>query len=561
MLQSRFYSNPIPPLSQSLHHELKADILKFMYQNISRKYRPQTFRSIVGQDAIVTTLKNAIKLGKIAPAYLFCGCRGTGKTTLARLFAKALNCQALTGDFEPCNSCPSCTGIMQGKALDVMEIDGASNRGIDDIRQINETVGYASANSKYKIYIIDEVHMLTKEAFNALLKTLEEPPSTVKFFFATTEPHKVLPTITSRCQRFDLHRLTLDQIIAKLGQIASDLGATVEKEALQLIAHVAEGGLRDAESLFDQLLCYTNGPLTYDETAQILGISPRSMYFRLDRAVETYNLSFAFELATEVFSSGKDLSAFLDGLIEHYRTILLLKFQLPAASYLHEKDQKEYAHAATFYTQEHCLYILDYLMQWYKEIHRTPFKRITLEMIFLHLIRSQKRISLPMLVRRLEEIESGATPRPAPPEKPAPKVELKAPEPPVPPKIEMPVPKAEFKAQETPASPKLEMPAPKTEPKMEAPSLSELPKLEIPAPKVELKEQEPPAPPKLEMPLPNIEPLKKAPQSVLVEAPPAAKVEAPPLKEAEQTRSQKSRYDTLLRFAAVELEGSLKKDL
>jgi DNA polymerase-3 subunit gamma/tau len=470
-----------------------------MYQNISRKYRPKTFSSIVGQDAIVTTLKNAIKLEKISPAYLFCGCRGTGKTTLARLLAKALNCQALKEDLEPCNTCPSCLDIMQGRSLDVMEIDGASNRGIDDIRQINETVGYASASSKYKIYIIDEVHMLTKEAFNALLKTLEEPPSNVKFFFATTEPHKVLPTITSRCQRFDLHRLTLEQIMTKLGQIAADLGAIVEKEALQLIAHVAEGGLRDAESVFDQLLCYTNGPLTYNETAQILGISPRSMYFQLDKAVETYNLSFAFELATEVFSSGKDLSAFLDGLIEHYRTILLLKLRLPAASYLHEKDQKEYAHAATFYTQEHCLYILDYLLHWYKEIHRTPFKRVTLEMIFLHLIRSQKRISLPMLVRRLEEIESGAAPRPVPQEKIAP--------------------------------PKIEMPAPKPEPKVE-----------IPTPKATL----PPEPASQVQPKVEAKPAEPKAESV-----------AP----APETRSQKGRYDTLLRFAAVELEGSIKKDL
>ena len=496
-----------------------------MYQNISRKYRPQTFKSIVGQDSIVTTLKNAIKLGKIAPAYLFCGCRGTGKTTLARLFAKALNCQALTDDLEPCNACPSCLDITQGRSLDVMEIDGASNRGIDDIRQINETVAYASASSKFKIYIIDEVHMLTKEAFNALLKTLEEPPSNVKFFFATTEPHKVLPTITSRCQRFDLHRLTAQQITTKLGQIAADLGATVEKEALQLIAHVAEGGLRDAESLFDQLLCYTNGPLTHDETAQILGISPRSMYFRLDRAIEAYNLSFAFELATEVFSSGKDLSAFLDGLIEHYRTILLLKLQLPAASYLHEKDQKEYAHSATFYTQEHTLYILDYLLHWYKEIHRTPFKRITLEMIFLHLIRSQKRISLPMLVRRLEEIEGGATPRP---------IEKAPPIIPAQPKVEAPVPLA----------PKMEAPAPIPQPKAETP-IPVAPKIETPAPIPPKAEA-----PKIEMALPKEEPIAPKAQPVPVKQEPV-----------EQTRSQKTRYDTLLRFAAVELEGSIKKDL
>jgi DNA polymerase-3 subunit gamma/tau len=388
-----------------------------MYQNISRKYRPQTFKNIVGQDAIVTTLKNAIRLGKVAPAYLFCGCRGTGKTTLARLFAKALNCHSLTAEGEPCNECPSCLDIMQGKALDILEIDGASNRGIDDIRQLNETVGYASASSQYKIYIIDEVHMLTKEAFNALLKTLEEPPSNVKFFFATTEPHKVLPTITSRCQRFDLHRLTPEQIIDKLAKIAADLGASVDKEALQLIGNMAEGGLRDAESLLDQLLCYTQGPVTYAEASQMLGISPRSFYFQLDRAIDSYNLSFGFELAHEIFSSGKDITAFLDGLIEHYRTLLLIKLQLPPAIYLPEKEQAEYVQSAALYTQEQCLYILDYLMHWYKEIHRTPFKRITLEMIFLHLIRSKKRISAPELVRRLEELDF-----PNQPKEPHPKI-------------------------------------------------------------------------------------------------------------------------------------------
>ena len=178
-----------------------------MYQIIPRKYRPQAFSSIIGQEAIVITLKNAIRLKRLAHAYLFSGSKGTGKTTLARLFAKALNCKHLDQDGEPCNQCPSCLEITSGHSLDVLEIDGASNRGIDDIRQINETIGYAPASGEYKIYIIDEVHMLTKEAFNALLKTLEEPPPHVKFFFATTEPHKVLPTILSRCQRFDLNRI------------------------------------------------------------------------------------------------------------------------------------------------------------------------------------------------------------------------------------------------------------------------------------------------------------------------------------------------------------------
>lgn len=385
-----------------------------MYQNLSRKYRPQTFQSIVGQESIVTTLKNAVKLGKIAPAYLFCGCRGTGKTTLARLFAKALNCHALLETGEPCNGCPSCQEIMQGRSLDVHEIDGASNRGIDDIRQINDTIGYATTGGKYKIYIIDEVHMLTKEAFNALLKTLEEPPANVKFFFATTEPHKVLPTIMSRCQRFDLKRLSTDQIVTKLQSISDDLQLSVEPAALELIAHVAEGALRDAESIFDQLLCYREGTVTYDSAAQILGVTPRNFYFKLDEAIEKENLSAAFELSLTLFSSGRELHTFLEGLLEHFRTHLLMHYNLPPHMYLHAEEELHYRKMTTLFSEDHLLYILDYLTGWIKEMNKTPFRRVTLEMIFLHLIRSLKRVSLPSLVRRLEELSSGNVPVHAP---------------------------------------------------------------------------------------------------------------------------------------------------
>lgn len=391
-----------------------------MYQNLSRKYRPQTFKSMVGQESVVTTLKNAIKLGQIAPAYLFCGCRGTGKTTLARLFAKALNCHAFVD--EPCNKCPSCLEIMQGRSLDVHEIDGASNRGIDDIRQINDTIGYATTGGKYKIYIIDEVHMLTKEAFNALLKTLEEPPANVKFFFATTEPHKVLPTIMSRCQRFDLKRLTSEQITAKLQSIATDLGVSVEPAALELIAHVAEGGLRDAESIFDQLLCYQETAITYEAAAQMLGVTPRHFYFKLDEAIEKENLSAAFELSQTLFSTGRELHTFLEGLLEHFRTHLLMQYNLQPYSYLHPQEALHYQRMTSLFTQDNLLYILDYLTNWIKELSKTPFRRVTLEMIFLHLIRSKKRVSLPSLIQRLEELSSGTvpihTPQPAPLPKP-----------------------------------------------------------------------------------------------------------------------------------------------
>lgn len=199
------------------------------YQVIARKFRPQNFSDVKSQDAIVTTLRNAIRFNRIAHAYLFCGTRGTGKTTLARLFAKALNCENLSENIEPCNQCGSCREITNGSSLDVLEVDGASNRGIDDIRRINETASYTPSAGKFKVFIIDEVHMLTKEAFNALLKTLEEPPSHVTFIFATTEVHKVLPTILSRCQRFNLNRISFDSIVDKLNLIANKLEIKAEE--------------------------------------------------------------------------------------------------------------------------------------------------------------------------------------------------------------------------------------------------------------------------------------------------------------------------------------------
>jgi DNA polymerase-3 subunit gamma/tau len=373
------------------------------YQVIARKYRPQTFEDVVGQEPVVTTLKNAIKFHRLAHAYLFCGCRGTGKTTLARVFAKALNCYHLSENFEPCNKCLPCQEIAQARSLDVIEIDGASHRGIDDIRQINETIGYAPSSGKFKIYIIDEVHMLTKEAFNALLKTLEEPPENVKFFFATTEPHKVLSTIMSRCQRFDLQRIPFQLIQDKLKKIAIDLNVQVEDEALQLLAKLSEGSLRDAESLFDQVICYNEGILSADKVSHSLGIVSQTTFFELDMAVDDQDFSHAFTLAEKIFSSGKDLHHFLDSLVEHYRTILAFQLKQPPELSVHHT--KKYAHSASStYSQEQCLYILDYLLGWLQQVTKSTFKRINLEMILLHLIRSKQRIPVDVLVKRLHEL-------------------------------------------------------------------------------------------------------------------------------------------------------------
>ena len=368
------------------------------YEAIAKKFRPQKFSEMYEQDAIVKTLKNAIHFQRIGHAYLFSGTRGTGKTTLARLFAKAINCENLTSEKEPCNTCPSCEETTLGSCLDVIEIDGASNRGIDDIRTLNETVAYAPSNRKYKIYIIDEVHMLTKEAFNALLKTLEEPPKHVLFFFATTELHKVLPTILSRCQIFHLKRISQKKIEAKLLSIAQSLHISVEKEALTLLAKHAQGSLRDAESLFDQLICFENPPITKAHAIETLGLIQTDLFFQLDQAASQYDLSAAFTLSESFFKGGAHLPALIESLAEHYRTILHI--QMGGSS-----PCPEYEASAKIYLKHQILDILDYLIESLDREPRTSFKQLYLEVIFLHIIGSMKKISLPSLVERLETLK------------------------------------------------------------------------------------------------------------------------------------------------------------
>ena len=289
----------------------------------ARKYRPSTFRTVVGQEHITGTLKNAIKSGQIAQAFLFCGPRGVGKTTCARIMAKALNCQHLTEDFEPCNECESCKAFNTSASFSVYELDAASNNSVDDIRALNEQVRIAPVGAKYKVYIIDEVHMLSQSAFNAFLKTLEEPPAYAKFILATTEKHKILPTILSRCQVYDFKRIKEIDIVHHLQYVAQNEGIQTEDEALHIIANKADGALRDALSIFDQLVSFTDKNVTYQATIENLNVLDIDNYFKMVDYLFDEDFSKAMLLLDEILSKGFDGQHFIAGLASHFRNILI----------------------------------------------------------------------------------------------------------------------------------------------------------------------------------------------------------------------------------------------
>lgn len=383
------------------------------YKVIARKYRPQKFSDVLGQDPIVATLKNSMRLNRVPHAFLFSGSRGTGKTTLARLLAKALNCANLSKDFEPCNECSSCKEINSGSSLNVLEIDGASHRGIDDIRRITETVGYSVSQGSYKVYIIDEVHMLTKEAFNALLKTLEEPPLNAKFIFATTEAHKIPKTILSRCQHFHLNRIPNALIVDKLRAIANDNQRQVTDEALHALAELAEGGLRDAESLLDQTLSFREGAIDEKALQELYGWMDKAIFFQLDKAGKAGDFRVAFEIADQLFSTGKDLSQFLDDLLTHFR--ILTKLHLG----INHPDAK-YRDSAALYTREQLLELFELLVKAPEEMRYHPEPRIALEALLLKIMRSHFQIPIDFLVQKLTEAETKAPVVVAPPPAPAP---------------------------------------------------------------------------------------------------------------------------------------------
>lgn len=360
-------------------------------------YRPLRFQEIYDQSAIITTLKNAIEQQLISHAYIFTGTKGTGKTTIARLFARAINCENLSLEQEPCNICISCQEIGLGNSLNVLEIDGASHRGIDDIRNLNESVRYAPSQGKYRIYIIDEVHMLTKEAFNALLKTLEEPPPSIVFLFATTEPHKIPSTILSRCQRFDLKKISPASIALKLHLISKELNCHITEDGLELIIQHSDGSLRDAERLFDQVLCFTGKSITKGAVIQIIGLFDQQFFFDFDKIVASNDLSQVFSISQKLFARGGNLSVWLENLMIHYSHII--QHKLGVSKELLDSESPK------IYTQEQCTAILDYLFFCIQHTSKYKNHKVAIEVILLHIIKIHREPTLQDLTQRLLELE------------------------------------------------------------------------------------------------------------------------------------------------------------
>ena len=295
------------------------------YTALYRKYRPSEFEDVKGQEHIVTTLKNQIKADRIGHAYLFCGTRGTGKTTVAKIFAKAVNCEHPV-DGSPCGECASCKAIAAGSSMNVIEIDAASNNGVENIRQIREEVSYSPTQGKYKVYIIDEVHMLSIGAFNALLKTLEEPPSYVIFILATTESHKIPITILSRCQKYDFRRISIETISDRLMDLLKQEGVEAEEKAVRYVAKAGDGSMRDALSLLDQCIAFYLGePLTYDHVLEVLGAVDTEVFSRLLRSILANNVVQAIELLEELIVQGRELGQFVTDFVWYLRNLLLVK--------------------------------------------------------------------------------------------------------------------------------------------------------------------------------------------------------------------------------------------
>ena len=371
----------------------------------ARKWRPMKFEDVVGQKHVTGTLRNALSTNRLAHAYLFAGPRGVGKTTTARLLAKAVNCLHPV-DNNPDNECEICQEITEGRSFDVLEIDGASNRGVDEIRNLRESVRYAPAKGKYKVYIIDEVHMLTKEAFNALLKTLEEPPSHVLFIFATTEIHKLPATILSRCQRFDFRRISIDEIKANLRAIAKQEGLNLDDDALLLVARKGDGSLRDAQSIFDQVVSLCGDHVTHTQILQALNIVDTEIYFRVTNLIKARDAKGGLALVEELMTQGHDIKEFLAGLIEHFRNLLVAK-TTGSADLIEASDQyrKRYTDEAEVFTVADLLRLQKLVGGTESAVRWSAQPRFRLEADMVQMISMPRAPEIAELLSRIEEMK------------------------------------------------------------------------------------------------------------------------------------------------------------
>lgn len=379
------------------------------YEVLARKWRPKQFDDVVGQEHITTTLKNAIEQNRLAHAYLFVGPRGIGKTSTARIFAKALNC-VKGPTATPCDKCDNCKEIAAGNSMDVMEIDGASNNGVEQVRELRETCRYTPARSKYKIYIIDEVHMLTTAAFNALLKTLEEPPAHVKFFFATTEPQKVLPTILSRCQRFDLRRIPANLIIKRLKEVAKAEKVAIDDKALAAIARGAEGGLRDAESTLDQLIAFCGDKIAEKDVLSVFGLVAHDQIAALTDALVDGDTNKALKVLRELDEVGKDLQRLLADLLDHFRNLLIVTLGANSTQSLPLADTEiELLKAQAQRTDsDAALRMIDVLAGAEGRLRYALSKRVLFEIALVKAIKAREMVGIDGVLKKLNELRAGS---------------------------------------------------------------------------------------------------------------------------------------------------------
>jgi len=376
------------------------------YLVLARKFRPQTFEDVTGQEHVVKTLCNSINQGRVAHAFLFSGPRGVGKTSVARILAKSLNCEK-GPTVTPCNICSNCFEITNGSSLDVREIDGASNRGIDEIRELRENVKFAPVVSKYKIYIIDEVHMLTREAFNALLKTLEEPPAHVIFIFATTENHKVPATILSRCQCYDFRRISLNEIAVNLGKVAAIEGIKISPSALLWIAEAGDGSIRDAQSIFDQVISYAGMDIKDEDVEEILGLADRKYLFRISEAVLQRDAGACLIIIEEAYLAGIDMKHFYQILVKHFRNLLLVKIAADSNSSfdIAPEQIEKMKNQVQKISRETLQRFVEILISEEAGFSRSQEPRIKLEAIIVKMAYLEPIIPLGEIISTIENIE------------------------------------------------------------------------------------------------------------------------------------------------------------